>query len=356
MLDFTPDPVAIQVGPVPIYWYGIGYAIGLAAAYILLTALAKRAGEDPDLVGNGMIVVAVAALIGGRAYHVIDQWALYKDDPLKIVLPPYTGLGVYGGIFTGLLATIWYTRRHRVSFWRWADIVAPALFLMQAIARWGNFFNQELYGTPTTLPWGIRIDCAHRLQDVYPCSTFPLETTHFHPLFLYESISGLLGMVFLLWLGSRFRSRLRPGDLLLVFFIWYGVVRFGLETLRSDNWTFFGVPTAQLVSILFAGIALIVLIYRHRPGHPTDDPLPARPADATWGALPTGEWRTRPIDEPWAHLPSDEGVQAGDQARTDHGEGADDAADRVVTDAPEPAADAQGPAAVTGHDPDRPLD
>ena len=304
MLDLTPNPIAFQLGPLPVYWYGIGYAVGLAAAYNLMTRLARRAGEDPDIVFNGLLVVAIAALAGGRAYHVIDQWQLYKDDLAKIVLPPYTGLGVYGGIFTGLLAVIWYARRQHVSFWRWADIVAPALFLMQAIARWGNFFNQELYGTPTTLPWGIQIDCAHRLQDKYPCSLFPLETTHFHPLFLYESISGLLGLVFLLWLGSRFRSKLRPGDLALVFFIWYAVVRFGLETLRSDNWTFFGVPTAQLVSLAVGGVALAALIYRHRPGAIRDDPPPSRPAAATWGALAVDDWRTRPIDEPWAHGPA----------------------------------------------------
>jgi len=300
VFDFTPDPIALQVGPLAVYWYGIGYAAGLAAVYLLLTRLARRAGEDPDLVGNGMIVAAVAALIGGRAYHVIDQWQLYKDDLSKIILPPYSGLGVYGGIFTGLIAVTWYIRRQHVSFWRWADIVAPGLFLMQAIARWGNFFNQELYGTPTTLPWGIRIDCAHRLPDVYPCSLFPLETTHFQPLFLYESISGLVGMLVLLWLGSRFRARLRAGDLLLVFFIWYAVVRFVLETMRSDNWTFFGVPTAQVVSLLFAGAALVVLFYRHRPGASRDDPAPSRPDEARWGALAVDDWKAHPIDEPWA--------------------------------------------------------
>ncbi len=112
-------------------------------------------GEDPDVIPTGLLVVAIAALIGGRLYHVIDQWHLYANDPLKIVLPPYSGLGVYGGIITGTLAAIWYTRRRGLSFWRWADIIAPGLFTMQAIARWGNFFNQELYGGPTTLPWGI---------------------------------------------------------------------------------------------------------------------------------------------------------------------------------------------------------
>ena len=281
MLDFIPDPIAFQVGPLPVYWYGIGYAIGLAVAYQILVRLAHRAGEDPEVVGNGMIIVAIAALIGGRLYHVIDQWALYQDDFLKIVLPPYTGLGVYGGIATGLIAVVVYTRIKGLPFWRWADIIAPALFAMQAVARWGNFFNQELYGPPTTLPWGIPIDCAHRIA-AYACTEFP-ETTRFHPLFLYESLSGVLGAVVLIWIGFRLRHSLRPGDLILTFFIWYGLVRFALEALRQENWTFFGAPTAQVVSVLFVVPALLTLAWRHRPMHPDDDP-PSRPAEATWGA------------------------------------------------------------------------
>ena len=236
--------------------------------------------------GNGMIVVAIAALIGGRAYHVIDQWALYKDDLLKIVLPPYTGLGVYGGIAFGLVAVVIYARRLHQPIWRWADIIAPALFVMQAVARWGNFFNQELYGPPTTLPWGIAIQCAHRIEAyACPAGSDPTATLgqHFHPLFLYESLSGILGAAFLIWLGFRFRNRLRPGDLALVFFIWYGVVRFALETLRNDNWTFFGVPMAQIVSLLFILPAVAVLFWRHRDRDPVDDP-PSRPEAATWGA------------------------------------------------------------------------
>ena len=255
MFDIPPDPIAFQLGPITVGWYGLCYAIGLAAAYVVLIRLARAAGEDPDIVGNGIIIVSIAALIGGRLYHVIDQWALYANDPLKIILPPYSGLGVFGGIVTGTLAAWWYARRRGVSFARWADIIAPALFVMQAIGRWGNYFNQELYGPPTTAPWGIPIDCAHRLV-IYACDTLP-ETTRFHPLFLYESISGLLGAAFLVFLGYRLRSWLRPGDLLLTFFIWYGVTRFALETLRADNWTFFGVPTAQIVSLAFIAIGVV---------------------------------------------------------------------------------------------------
>ena len=287
MLDFIPDPVAFQIGPLPVYWYGIGYAIGLAVAYQVLVKLARRAGEDPEVVGNGMIIVAIAALIGGRLYHVIDQWALYQDDLLKIVLPPYTGLGVYGGIATGLIAVVAYTRIKRLPFWRWADIIAPALFAMQAVARWGNFFNQELYGPPTTLPWGIPIDCAHRIA-AYACppgsDPGAVLAERFHPLFLYESLSGVFGAVVLIWIGFRLRRSLRPGDLILTFFIWYGVVRFAVEFLRQENWTLLGIPTAQLVSVLFIVPALLILAWRHRPGHPDDDPA-SRPAEATWGAL-----------------------------------------------------------------------
>jgi phosphatidylglycerol:prolipoprotein diacylglycerol transferase len=270
LIAITPDPIAFHLGPVPVAWYGICYAIGLAAAYVVITREARRRGLDARLVDNGIIIVAAAALVGGRLYHVIDQWHLYQDDPIKIVLPPYSGLGVYGGIITGTI-TAWYlTRRWHQSFARWADVIAPGLFVMQAIARWGNFFNQELYGPPTSLPWGIAIDCAHRVGDhgipQYPCELYPEATTGFHPLFLYESLSGLLGAVTLLWIARRYGRRMRPGDLVLIFFVWYAAVRFALESLRTGNWTFFGVPTAMVVSAAVIVVSLATLAYRHRPG------------------------------------------------------------------------------------------
>ena len=341
MFDTPPGPTALELGPLIIGWYGLGYAIGLAAAYLVLVRLARIAGEDPEVVQNGIIIVAIAALIGGRAYHVIDQWALYANDPLKIILPPYSGLGVYGGIVTGVLAAWWYARRRGVPFARWADIVAPSLFVMQAIGRWGNYFNQELYGPPTTLPWGIPIDCAHRIE-AYACAAFP-ETTRFHPLFLYESLSGVLGAVFLIVLGFKLRARLRPGDLLLIFFIWYGLTRFLLEFMRSDNWTFFGVATAQIVSIAFIAIGVIGLFVRHRRGHEADPPA-TRGDVATWGAL--GEtWMSKPIDEPWAHAGDLSGGNT-DQAPSDLGIGpSNDADDQVPAYPDAPAEDPPDPEA-----------
>jgi len=269
MIDWTPTSIALQLGPIPLYWYGIAYALGLLAAYLVVTRMATRYGQNLDYVGTGMIVIAVAALIGGRLYHVIDQFQLYKDDLLKIVLPPYTGLGVYGGLVTGLIAFVYLTRRWRLDLWTWADIIVPGIFAMQAFGRWGNFFNQELYGPPTTLPWGIAIDCLHRVAP-YTCDAFPLATTHFTPLFLYESLSGFIGAAFILWLASKPRPRLRRGDLLPIGLIWYGIVRYVLENLRTGNWRLEGIPTAQLFSLGFIAISVVLLVYRHRTAPPED--------------------------------------------------------------------------------------
>jgi phosphatidylglycerol---prolipoprotein diacylglyceryl transferase len=263
MIDILPQPIALSLGPLELHWYGIAYAVGLAFTYWVISVEARRRDLSLSLLANGFIIVAIAALIGGRLYHVIDQWQLYKDDLLKIVLPPYSGLGVYGGIATGFVTGIAYARLNRQSAATWADAVAPGILVMQGIARWGNFANQELYGPPTSLPWGILIDCDHRTL-TYACPATP-PITHFQPLFLYESLSGIIGAIVLLLLARR-ASRLRPGDIVLLFFAWYGTTRFLLEPLRSNNWTFFGIPTASIISAAFVMFALAVLLWRHRPG------------------------------------------------------------------------------------------
>jgi phosphatidylglycerol:prolipoprotein diacylglycerol transferase len=348
MIDITPDPIFVRILGFPVYWYGIAYAVGLAAAYWVLIREARYRGLDENLLGTGMIIVAVAALIGGRLYHVIDQWQLYAPHPITAILPltvqpdgsyafaGFTGLGVPGGIILGTIAAWVYVRRTHQSFWRWADVVAPGLFVMQAIGRWGNFFNQELYGPPTTLPWGIRIDAAHRVGDYADLVRYPVATTHFHPLFLYESVSGIVGALVLLWLARRRSSRLVPGDLLLIFFIWYGLTRFALEGLRTGNWTFFGIPTAQIVTFAFILFGVVGLLYRHGPGRPDAlavDLLPERSAEP---AASVDE------DDFWA---DDEGED--DDAADDEADEPDDDADQPDDDHPDDALDdasADGPA------------
>jgi phosphatidylglycerol:prolipoprotein diacylglycerol transferase len=267
MINWTPDPIALQLGPFSLYWYGIAYAVGLAGAYWVMVSQARRFGERAEIIGNGLITVGIAALIGGRLYHVIDQWQLYASDPIKVILPPYSGLGIFGGFLTGAIAVIVLVRRHRVSFWRWVDIIAPGIFVMQAAGRMGNFFNQELYGPPTSLPWGVAIDCAHRVAE-YACTAFPVATTHFHPLFLYESLSGLLGAAVLVWLSTRPRPWLRVGDLAAIMLIWIGGVRFLVEFLRIGNWRLGDIPTAQLFGAAFVVVGIGIMVLRRRQGAP----------------------------------------------------------------------------------------
>ena len=295
MIDWTPQPIAFAIGPLAVHWYGIMYAIGLALAFVVIEREARRRGLDTGLLANGFILIAFAALVGGRLYHVIDQWdARYKNDLLAIVLPPYSGLGVYGGIATGFLAAVLYTRWKRQPVLGWADAAAPGLLVMQAVARWGNFFNQELYGPPTKLPWGIAIECANRTETwaCPPVGTTPVDA-HFVPLFLYESLSGLVGAVVLLMLARRARG-LRPGDIVLLFFAWYGTTRFVLEPLRTNNWTLDGIPTASIISAALVVGALLLLAWRHRPGAAANDRKPADPP----GPPTPAEAAAPPLDDP----------------------------------------------------------
>lgn len=302
MIDFTPNPVALAIGSLEIRWYGIGYVAAILAGTWLTFRLARQRGESTDRIVDGLIIMAIAALIGGRAYHVIDQWAYYKDHLAQIVLPPYSGLGIFGGLLTGMLAMIWYARRHRLNFWRWGDIVVPGVLLAQAVGRWGNFMNQELYGPPTNLPWGIAIQCQYRVTEfACPPGSDPTATLgqHFNPLFFYESVLSLLGVFVMIFLWRRFTARGRllvAGDVGLLYFVWYGVERSLLETLRSGwNWTFFGLATAQLVGLGAAVAAIVAIVVRH--WWVRQHPVPVGPLGGP-GPGPGGEVESVPAAEP----------------------------------------------------------
>jgi phosphatidylglycerol:prolipoprotein diacylglycerol transferase len=289
MIDFTPNPILFSIGALEIRWYGIAYVGAILAGYWLARWLAHKRGEREEIIADSLIVIAAAALIGGRAYHVIDQWAYYKDHLAQIVLPPYSGLGVYGGLLTGLLAAWWLTRHYKVSFWRWIDIIGPAVLLAQFVGRWGNFMNQELYGPPTNLPWGIAIQCQYRVpQYACPAGSSPTDTLgqHFVPLFFYEAIISLIGMFVLIWLWNNFTAKGRVlivGDVGLLYFVWYGLERAYLETYRSGwDWTFYGVPMAQIVGIGAAAAAIVAILIRHWwvRGHPIEAPGEERGSEA----------------------------------------------------------------------------
>ncbi|MGQ9682164.1 MAG: prolipoprotein diacylglyceryl transferase [Anaerolineae bacterium] len=264
-----PSRVLFQIGPVAIYWYGVLIVVGALAAAWLAAKQAQHAGDDPEHVWDALLLCLVFGVLGARAYHVISAFDYYRLHPMEIVGLRMEGFGIYGAVAGGALGLYIYTRFRKLSFLHWADFAAPGLALAQAIGRWGNFFNQELYGYPTNLPWGIYIAPQNRLQGFE-------NFERFHPTFLYESLWNLLAFAILMVLSRRARRRLLDGDLFLLYGVLYGLGRFFVEFQRPDAWKLGGVPTAQWIAIAVILLFGSVLIYRHQ----REAPAPAAPAQA----------------------------------------------------------------------------
>ncbi len=255
------DPVAISVGPFQVHWYGIIIAAAVLVAATIATFEARRRREDPEHAWSMLLLVLILGILGARLYHVIHEWGFYSRDPALIPQIWRGGLGIPGAIAGGALAIWIYTRLNRLSTPRWLDIAAPGMLLAQAIGRLGNFVNQELYGPPTDLPWGIPI--APENQVLYPNAP---AGARFHPLFAYEGLLNLLGMVVLLYVARRFAPKLYDGDIALLYFVWYGAVRAALEWFRTDNWYIGPLPAAVWLGVLAVVVAGGLLVLRHVKG------------------------------------------------------------------------------------------
>ena len=255
-------------------WYGVLIVIGA----LLAARRASARGYDPEHVWNLLLAGMTLGIIAARLYYIVFEWGRYAGKPLLEVLNPQGGgLAIHGA----MLATVLYARRYQLPLIRWLDPCLPTMLLGQAIGRWGNFFNQEAYGRPTTLPWGLDIAPEQRLPPYDNLAQYPLST-RFHPTFLYESLwdgSALLGIV---WIERRFRARLKPGDSSLFYGILYSAGRFVTEGLRIDSlcigpYSLDGACTggfriAQIVSLSACLICSLVLVMRHRHGPGQDDP------------------------------------------------------------------------------------
>ncbi len=225
---------------------------------------------DPGHVWNGIVWCLILAVIGARLYHILtpspSMAAVGIHSPLDYFRNPEQmlnlragGLGIYGGLAGGLLGLVIYSRRTRIPLLAWADLAAIGVALGQAIGRWANFFNQELYGRPTDAPWAITIEPAYRLPQVADFATF-------HPAFLYESLWNLLSFLVLLTLAQRYRHRLLDGDLMALYIIFYAIGRTLLELVRLDSRTVsgLGLPVATAVSLLLAALMAAWIYWRHR--------------------------------------------------------------------------------------------
>jgi len=270
----------IRIGPLLIPYYGMILMAGVIAAAWLTSRQVRRRGLDPDLVWDGLLWVLIGGIVGARLWHIftpppsmvergITTW-YYLTHPLDAIATWNGGLGIPGAILGGVFALWLYARRKKLNFPEWLDMAAPALALGQAIGRWGNFVNQELYGLPTNLPWKIYIAPEHRLP-IYK------DVAYYHPLFLYESLFNLANMALLLWLGKRYAEHLKSGDLFLIYLVTYPSARFLLEFLRLDSARIGSLNANQtLMLVVLLGAAAIFAMH-----HRADEvkPVEHRPED-----------------------------------------------------------------------------
>jgi len=247
----------LQLGPLKLNAYGAMIALGVVAAVWLSgRRLEKRgAGTREDMSSIALWGVP-AGVIGGRLYHVITDWELFSGHPERIIQIWKGGLGIWGGIFLGVIVGIWEGRRRGISTAVLLTCVAPALPLAQSIGRWGNWFNQELFGRPTTLPWGLEVSAFHTRQAGFPVGTL------FHPTFLYESLACLALCGLLLLLDKVVK---RDGYLFLYYTAGYTLFRFFNEGLRIDPaHSAGGLRLNQWVSIVVFAVSVSMLVLPRR--------------------------------------------------------------------------------------------
>jgi phosphatidylglycerol:prolipoprotein diacylglycerol transferase len=250
-----------------IRYYGIILMLGVLAGAYVASLEARRRGEDPEIVWDGLVWVLVGGVIGARIWHIFTPppsmvargitTQYYLTHPLDALAIWNGGLGIAGAVIGGLIAIYFYGRRYKLELLSWVDIAAPGLALGQAIGRWGNFVNQELYGQPTDLPWAIYIDPQFRLPGYEAFE-------YFHPTFLYESLWSLGNMGLLLYLSRRYGERLKPGDIFLTYLVIYPLGRFLIEFLRLDSSQVAGLNANQVFVLLIALVAAGLLVWRHR--------------------------------------------------------------------------------------------
>lgn len=273
-LAYIPSPgfSKFQIGPVTIRMYAVCILIGVCCAVWILTRRWKRAGGTFDQVLDLTLVTVPCGLVGARLYHCLSTPAMYfppTGNPTSILKVWEGGMAIFGGIIGGALAAFLWCRHKRYPFALLLDCLAPGLLVAQAIGRLGNWFNQELYGKPTTLPWGLKLneksDAIGYSEICYQGTACPSGTL-FHPTFLYEMIWNLIGAVLIVWIGNIYAKRLRAGQLAALYMVWYGCGRSWIEEIRINYSTvILGLRTNTWTAILVAlcGVALFLVLKRY---------------------------------------------------------------------------------------------
>lgn len=251
------NPILLDLGIIKIYWYSVFILIGMLTAGFYVSRESKKFNIEQDVISNLFFWVIVLGVIGARLYYVAFHFSEYAANPIDILKIWEGGLAIHGGILFGLIFTILYSKKYKIKPLLMIDMLVVGVILGQAIGRWGNFFNQEAFGS---LP-GITITestLRHLLIPGFVIKGMNINGTYYLPTFYFESIWCLLGFIVLLF--NKRRRYLKVGQLTSIYFMWYGIGRFFIEMFRTDSLMLGNFKMAQVVSILMVVIGLIMFI------------------------------------------------------------------------------------------------
>ena len=269
------DPVIFEFNllglPIILRWYGVLVMLGAVVGALIAEREIKRRGENGESVWDALVWILPAGILGARLWYVVNNILggsdYYTSDPSRIFKVWEGGLHFFGGLLFGGIALYYYLKQEGMDIWLFLDAIAPAALIGQALARPANFINQELYGQPTKLPWGIPIDNVgnHRLPQYSDLTQFPVETTRFHPTFAYEMILNILAGLLLLWVARRFIEKLKPGAIFSGWLIVAGLIRAFIEFFRPDQPRIGDsfISYSMLVSFLMAVVGVVMLLIRN---------------------------------------------------------------------------------------------
>ncbi|CAC6311943.1 prolipoprotein diacylglyceryl transferase [Staphylococcus aureus] len=270
------DPVAFNLGPLSVRWYGIIIAVGILLGYFVAQRALVKAGLHKDTLVDIIFYSALFGFIAARIYFVIFQWPYYVENPSEIIKIWHGGIAIHGGLIGGFIAGVIVCKVKNLNPFQIGDIVAPSIILAQGIGRWGNFMNHEAHGGPVSRAF---LEQLHLLNFII--ENMYINGQYYHPTFLYESIWDVAGFIILV----NIRKHLKLGETFFLYLTWYSIGRFFIEGLRTDSLMLTSnIRVAQLVSILLILISISLIVYRRIKYNP--------PLYSKVGALP---WPTKKV-------------------------------------------------------------
>ncbi|HCW7715189.1 TPA: prolipoprotein diacylglyceryl transferase [Staphylococcus aureus] len=265
------DPVAFNLGPLSVRWYGIIIAVGILLGYFVAQRALVKAGLHKDTLVDIIFYSALFGFIAARIYFVIFQWPYYVENPSEIIKIWHGGIAIHGGLIGGFIAGVIVCKVKNLNPFQIGDIVAPSIILAQGIGRWGNFMNHEAHGGPVSRAFLEKLHLPNFIiENMY------INGQYYHPTFLYESIWDVAGFIILV----NIRKHLKLGETFFLYLTWYSIGRFFIEGLRTDSLMLTSnIRVAQLVSILLILISISLIVYRRIKYNP---PLYSKVGELPW--------------------------------------------------------------------------